>query len=377
MPKSCRNSSRWLRTCDGGGGRTSNRLSTMGEKVRVVNQDDLLQAVQSQYAGVAHSSLSNESAAVRAVAEALAYSAEDLASMPPQANMGLSCGNPIALAGLQLGEVVLDLGCGGGVLKPGGRVAISDIALRQPLPDEVVNNLQTYVGCTAEAIQIDDYFQLLRDAGFDSVVVSETGADLNACEQAGTEGCCTGSHCGSCGDGEPLEVSLEVSQPLHDQLANVMARFDANAYAASVRIHAVKSSTASEPFNPIKENVMKTIQIYDRPMCCSTGVCGPSVDLVLPRFVADLDWLKSLGHQVDRYNLAQQPMAFTQNTQIHQLLATQGTDCLPVILVDGQVVSRGEYPSRDQLATWVGATKLAGSLPLAAGSSCCQSGNCC
>jgi hypothetical protein len=122
---------------------------------------------------------------------------------------------------------------------------------------------------------------------------------------------------------------------------------------------------------------MKTIQIYDRPMCCSTGVCGPSVDPILPRFAADLEWLKSLGHQVDRYNLAQQPQAFTQNKQIHQLLATQGTDCLPVVAVDDHVVSRGEYPSRDQLAVWVGATKSAESLPLVTESLCCQGGNCC
>jgi hypothetical protein len=263
------------------------------------------------------------------------------------------------------------------VLKPGGRVAISDIALRQPLPDAVANNLQAYVGCIAGAIQIDDYARLLRDAGFDSVVVSETGADLNAYAQASAGGCCTGSDSGTCGAGESSLASIDVSQPLHDQLATVLNQFDANAYAASVRIHAVKSLTASEPLNPTKENIMKTIQVYDRPMCCSTGVCGPSVDPVLPRFMADLDWLKSLGHQVDRYNLAQQPMAFTQNTLVHQLLATQGTDCLPVVLVDGQVVSHGEYPSRDRFASWVGATKLAGSLPLVAGSSCCQGGRCC
>lgn len=188
---------------------------------------------------------------------------------------------------------------------------------------------------------------------------------------------CTGGDSGTCDAAESSLVSIDASQPLHDQLATALNQFDANAYAASVHIHAVKSATTSEPLNPTKENVMKTIQIYDRPMCCSTGVCGPSVDPVLPRFAADLDWLKSLGHQVDRYNLAQQPMAFTQNTQIHQLLATRGTDCLPVVLVDGQVVSHGKYPVRDQLTAWINRSEAEYSLPLVANSSCCQGGKCC
>jgi arsenite methyltransferase len=66
-------------------------------------------------------------------------------------------------------------------------------------------------------------------------------------------------------------------------------------------------------------------------MCCSTGVCGPDVDPVLPKFAADLDWLKNQGHNVERYNLAQQPQAFIENKAIHHLLSTAGTDCLPVV----------------------------------------------
>ena len=100
---------------------------------------------------------------------------------------------------------------------------------------------------------------------------------------------------------------------------------------------------------------MKTIQIYDKPMCCSTGICGPQVDPVLPRFAADLEWLKALGHAVERYNLAQQPQAFVQNSSVKALLAEQGVDVLPVILVDGRIVSRQGYPSRELLALWAGA----------------------
>ena len=123
---------------------------------------------------------------------------------------------------------------------------------------------------------------------------------------------------------------------------------------------------------------MKTIQVYDKPMCCSTGVCGPQVDPVLPRFAADLAWLKSQGHHVERFNLAQQPAAFVQNPEVQQLLATQGTDCLPLITVDGCIVSRHEYPSRDMLATWAGTGIAIETLPVvSAGGECCgSSGRC-
>src|SRR5688500_3915185 len=71
--------------------------------------------VRSNYAAVAESDLSNHTAGVRAVAEAFGYSAEQLGSIPAEANMGLSCGNPTAFASLKPGEIVVDLGCGGGL----------------------------------------------------------------------------------------------------------------------------------------------------------------------------------------------------------------------------------------------------------------------
>src|SRR5246127_3092552 len=73
------------------------------------------QAVKSKYGAVATSGLSTEHSGVRAVAEAFGYTPEELASIPSEANMGLSCGNPTATANLRPGEVVVDLGCGGGI----------------------------------------------------------------------------------------------------------------------------------------------------------------------------------------------------------------------------------------------------------------------
>ena len=128
---------------------------------------------------------------------------------------------------------------------------------------------------------------------------------------------------------------------------------------------------------------MAKFEIYDKPMCCSTGICGPQVDPVLPRFAADLDWLRTQGHQVDRFNLAQQPAAFAANEEVKRMLAAESVECLPLILVDGHVVRKADYPSRAQLAEL--AERKAGSptstnssaLPVAEKSSdCCGSTGC-
>lgn len=333
---------------------------------------EITEAVKERYGSVATSGLSNDQAGVKAVAEAFGYSPEELTVIPAAANMGLSCGNPTATANLQPGEVVVDLGSGGGldvflsarqvgpagkaigidmtpemialarknaatardadgrslanvefhlaaidrmpladasadcvisncvinlapdktavfreiarVLKPGGRLAVSDIALKKPLPPEVGNDLMAYVGCIAGAIPIEDYKQGLIEAGFAHVEIVDSGADLSvyakienqggccgsAAERnpaapepvscctpapAGAEACCTptklvaegepccsaeekagardaGASCCSTGPAETPEFLA--------RLAELTRRYDINEYAASVKVFAVK-----------------------------------------------------------------------------------------------------------------------------------------
>jgi len=99
---------------------------------------------------------------------------------------------------------------------------------------------------------------------------------------------------------------------------------------------------------------MRNIQVFDPAMCCSTGVCGPAVDPALPRFAADLEWLKNKGISVERYNLAQETAAFTTNPLVKATLNSHGTESLPLILVEGKIVAQGAYPTRAQLAELAG-----------------------
>lgn len=96
------------------------------------------------------------------------------------------------------------------------------------------------------------------------------------------------------------------------------------------------------------------IQVFDPPMCCSTGVCGPSVDPKLVAFASDLDWLKRQGAEIERANLAQQPAAFMACDIVKTTLQKEGDACLPMILVDGKLFSQGRHPSREELAAAMG-----------------------
>jgi AhpD family alkylhydroperoxidase len=99
---------------------------------------------------------------------------------------------------------------------------------------------------------------------------------------------------------------------------------------------------------------MKSIQVYDPALCCSTGVCGTNVDPKLAAFAADVEWARQNGAQIERFNLAQQPLAFANNPVVKAFLEQSGQEGLPLILVDGAVTLSGRYPTRDELGGWFG-----------------------
>jgi arsenite methyltransferase len=296
--------------------------------------EQILESVKSKYAAVAESSLSSDHAGVKAVAEAFGYTPEELTSIPAEANMGLSCGNPTATAHLRPGEVVVDLGSGGGldvflsskqvgptgraigidmtpamieraranaiaggytnvefhlstidkiplpdasvdcvisncvlnlapdkpavfreivrVLKPGGRLAVSDIALKHELPEAISKSVAAYVGCIAGAIRIDDYRAGLLAAGFEHVEIVDSGRDLNAYAKIENQSACCSPAMDGTAASNPLQV-VETSccspapatdSTLHDDLKTLLADYDVNAAAASVKVYALKPSAA-------------------------------------------------------------------------------------------------------------------------------------
>ena len=116
---------------------------------------------------------------------------------------------------------------------------------------------------------------------------------------------------------------------------------------------------------------MSTIQIFDPALCCSTGICGVDVDQTLVDFSADVDWAKQNGAQIERFNLAQQPMAFAENSTVKSFLERSGAEALPLILLDDEVALAGRYPSRAELGRWAGIAEESQVTACCTGSKCC------
>ena len=123
------------------------------------------------------------------------------------------------------------------VLKPGGRFAVSDIALKQELPAELAESVASYVGCIAGALSIDEFERLLVASGFSGVQIVDAGADLNAYAKVeGQNGCCSPAM----EAGEAACCASSEDEGVHAGLAKLLERHDVNDYAASVKVFAVK-----------------------------------------------------------------------------------------------------------------------------------------
>jgi hypothetical protein len=100
--------------------------------------------------------------------------------------------------------------------------------------------------------------------------------------------------------------------------------------------------------------IMKKIEIFDPAMCCSTGVCGPSIDPELIRVASVINALKKKGIVIKRHNLSKEPQDFVTNKVINEILQKEGADILPVTLVNGEIAKTKIYPTNEELSKWLG-----------------------
>ena len=122
---------------------------------------------------------------------------------------------------------------------------------------------------------------------------------------------------------------------------------------------------------------MKKLVVFDPAMCCSTGVCGVEVDPVLAQFAADLKWVSEHGVPVERHNLGQEPQAFAGNEVVVKIMQ-QGMDMLPIVMIDGHIISTGIYPSRQQLAQKLAIQLTTAEKPHVVAGQCCDpTSGCC
>jgi hypothetical protein len=141
------------------------------------------------------------------------------------------------------------------VLKPGGRLAVSDIALKRELPEDVAKSVAAYVGCIAGAICIDAYRDGLLTAGFEHVEIVDSGADLNAYAKVENQAGCCSPKMDSASPLQVMEDACCAPAPasLHEELSTLLSQYDINAAAASVKVYAVKPGKAA---------------------CCAPGCCA-------------------------------------------------------------------------------------------------------
>ncbi len=99
--------------------------------------------------------------------------------------------------------------------------------------------------------------------------------------------------------------------------------------------------------------MMRTMKIFEPAMCCSTGLCGVSVDPELLRVSTVLNTLKQHGVEVQRFNLTNAPMEFANTAVVADFLQKFGPDKLPVILVDDVIIMAGRYPSNAEFIKWL------------------------
>jgi arsenite methyltransferase len=232
------------------------------------------------------------------------------------------------------------------VLRPGGRFAVSDVIASPDMDDATRADLAAYTGCIAGALTEDEFRDGLAGAGFVDVEIRDThrvhafasSAVIRARKPAALASCHTIET-----ESPPTMSTLEIIHVTPE----------------------VRSTTA------------RRVELFEPAMCCSSGVCGPSVDQQLLDIREHLRWMESQGAQVARHNLSSDPDTFVANPKVTGLMTAFGESALPAMLVDGDIVMHGRYPTREELAGLLDVAGASVPAPASAGGCGCDSTGCC
>lgn len=285
----------------------------------------------------------------------------------------LGCGVPTAVADLREGEIVLDLGSGGGadVLISARRVGVSGRAIGLDMTDEMlelaranaaeegVENVEFVKGYIEDIPLPDDSVdvvvsncvlnlsadkvkvlaeaaRVLKPGGrfaVSDVIASPDMDEATRADMAAVTGCIAGAL-----TEEEFRAGLAA------------AGFTDIEVRETHKVHEHASSAIIRARKPDAAAITGRVELYEPAMCCQTGVCGPSVAQQLIEVREDLRWAEAQGAQVARHNLSSDPDAFVANPKVTGLMAAFGEAALPVLVVDGDIAIHGRYPSREELA---------------------------
>ncbi len=209
------------------------------------------------------------------------------------------------------------------VLRPDGRFAVSDVIADPEMDEATKADMQAWTGCIAGALTEQEFRDQLTAAGL-------------------------------------TDIEVKPTHRVHE-------------FASAAIIRARKPSEASVPASVEPAH----LALFEPAMCCSSGVCGPSVDQALLDIREHLRWAEAQGASVTRHNLSSDPDAFVANPKVTGLMAAFGEPALPALLVDGEIKLHGRYPSRDELAGFLEAPSTSADQADATDGCGCGPSGCC
>ncbi len=232
------------------------------------------------------------------------------------------------------------------VLRPGGRFAVSDVIASPEMDDATRADLAAYTGCIAGALTEEEFRDGLAAAGFADIEIRPTHQVHEFASSA----------------------IIRARKPWRPS-SSIPTETESSAPMPTLKI------THVTPQTPVAQ---RRVELFEPAMCCQSGVCGPSVDQKLIEIREDLRWAEGQGASVRRHNLSSDPDAFVASPKVTGLMAAFGEQALPALLVDGDIVLHGRYPSRDELAGFLGAAAAPVEPPVSSGGGCgCGSTGCC